>query len=168
MVGKPISTGGYILTIVDEFSCFLFAFPTRDRSSSTVIQCLTSLFQIFGPQSLHSDRGSEVFSLEMSQFCRRGVFTKVAPHLTTQLEMPNVNASMASFGAQYAAFSVNVNWISPLGLLFWVKRFIVFSHSTVLQLEKQHMIAFFTFKWKLPPIVEQGPIRVGKYAWLFV
>ena len=41
----------------------------KDRSSATVIQCLESLFHIFGPpKSLHSDRGPEFFSLEMSYF----------------------------------------------------------------------------------------------------
>ena len=71
MTGKPVSQGGYtnLLTIIDEYSRFLFAFPTKDRTSATVISCLKSLFQIFGPpQSLHSDRGPEFFSLEISHF----------------------------------------------------------------------------------------------------
>ncbi len=57
MVGKPIGPECYsnILTLVDEYSRFLFAFPTNDRSSSTVKTCLNSLFQIFGPPN--SDRG---------------------------------------------------------------------------------------------------------------
>jgi hypothetical protein len=71
MVGKPAGPGGFtnILTAVDEYSQFPFAFATKDCSSATVIQCLTLLFQIFGPpKSIHSDHGLEFFSLEMTQF----------------------------------------------------------------------------------------------------
>ena len=68
MTNKPTSREGYsnILTIIDEYSHFLFAFPTRDRLSSTVIECLSLLFTLFGPPtSVHSDRGAEFFSADI-------------------------------------------------------------------------------------------------------
>lgn len=71
MVNKPPSSAGYtnILTVIDEFSRYPFAFPTKDRSTITVIKCLQSLFQLFGPpKSIHSDRGPEFFSKEMGHF----------------------------------------------------------------------------------------------------
>ena len=51
MVNKPQSRTGYnnILTVVDKFSCFPFTFPTKDRTTSMVIKCLRSLFNIFRP-----------------------------------------------------------------------------------------------------------------------
>jgi len=45
--------------VVIEFSRFPFAFPCRDVSAKTAIQCLTQLFCLFGmPGYVHSDRGS--------------------------------------------------------------------------------------------------------------
>ena len=59
----------YILTIVDEFSRFPFAYPCRDISASTVIKCLTQLFSIFGlPAYIHSDRGTSFMSSDLKRF----------------------------------------------------------------------------------------------------
>ncbi|CAG2205734.1 unnamed protein product [Mytilus edulis] len=43
-----VSTKKYILTVVDEYSRFPFAFPCSDMTSATVIQCLRQLFDLFG------------------------------------------------------------------------------------------------------------------------
>jgi transposase InsO family protein len=62
----------YILTIVDEFSRFPFAYPCADTSSSTVIQHLQKLFYMFGmPNYIHSDRGTAFLSEEMKHFLDR-------------------------------------------------------------------------------------------------
>lgn len=43
----------YLLTIVDEFSRFLFAFQSKDISSETV-NCFSQLFSIFGmPETMY-------------------------------------------------------------------------------------------------------------------
>ena len=71
MTNKPLSPDGYcnILTVIDEYSRFPFAFSIKDRSSNTVINCLKSLFTLFGPPAtIHSDRGPEFFSMEFSAF----------------------------------------------------------------------------------------------------
>ncbi len=70
----PVSPTGYryILTVIDEYSRFPFAFPCRDCSSQTAIQCLTSIFSIFGlPSFIHSDRGTSFMSGEFKQFLTR-------------------------------------------------------------------------------------------------
>jgi hypothetical protein len=60
------SNNRYILTIVDEYTRFPFAFPCRDMSSSTVIKCLTNLFSIFGmPAYIHSDRGRSFMATDL-------------------------------------------------------------------------------------------------------
>ena len=67
----PMSSSGkqYILTIVDEYSRFPFAYPCRDVSASTVVKCLTHLFSIFGmPAYIHSDRGAAFMSSELRTF----------------------------------------------------------------------------------------------------
>ena len=63
----PSSTPNkYMLTVVDEFSRFPFAFPCQQTDSQTVIHCLSTLFSIFGtPMFLHSDRGSGFVSQEI-------------------------------------------------------------------------------------------------------
>ena len=59
----------YLLTIVDEYSRFPFAFPCSDMSSATVIKHLNQLFSIFGmPAFIHSDRGTCFMSSELKQF----------------------------------------------------------------------------------------------------
>ncbi|KAJ4439883.1 hypothetical protein ANN_08012 [Periplaneta americana] len=59
----------YILTVVDEYSRYPFAFPCSDMKSSTVIKCLQQLFSIFGmPSYIHSDRGTSLISYELKAF----------------------------------------------------------------------------------------------------
>ena len=69
MTNKPTSPEGFcnVLTIIDKYSRFPFAFSTKDRSSRTVINCLKSLYTLFGPPvSIHSDGGPEFFYTELS------------------------------------------------------------------------------------------------------
>lgn len=76
----PLPSAGqerYLLTILDEFSRFPFAFPCRDMSSQTVINCLCSLFSMFGmPSYVHSDRGTSFMSSELRSFLHsKGIAT---------------------------------------------------------------------------------------------
>ncbi|CAG2212501.1 unnamed protein product [Mytilus edulis] len=72
-----VSTKKYILTVVDEYSRFPFAFPCSDMTSATVIQCLRQLFALFGmPAYIHSDRGQSFMSAELKTFLQsHGVAT---------------------------------------------------------------------------------------------
>jgi hypothetical protein len=67
----------YILTVIDEYSRFPFAFPCRDVSTSTVIECLDKLFSLFGtPSYIHSDRGASFMSRELTSFLHsKGIAT---------------------------------------------------------------------------------------------
>lgn len=67
----------YILTVIDEYSRFPFAFPCRDVSSATVTRCLNQLFSVFGtPSYIHSDRGTSFMSQELTSFLHlRGIAT---------------------------------------------------------------------------------------------
>lgn len=59
----------YLLIAVDEYSRFPFAFPCRDTSTNSVIDCLKKIFSVFGiPRFIHSDRGSSFVSLELKEF----------------------------------------------------------------------------------------------------
>lgn len=59
----PSIKNPYILTVVDEFSRFPFAYPVKDVLTSTVIKCLQNLFSIFGlPGYIHSDREASFMS----------------------------------------------------------------------------------------------------------
>ena len=59
----------YILTIIDEYSRFPFAFPCEDVSARTIVACLSELFSVFGmPTYIHSDRGSGFMSAELKSF----------------------------------------------------------------------------------------------------
>lgn len=63
------SKNRYMLTIVDEYSRFPFAFPCQNMNAETVIHCLLQVFSIFGtPSYIHSDRGSSFMSKELREF----------------------------------------------------------------------------------------------------
>jgi len=65
----------YILTIVDEFSRFPFAFPCVKIDSQTVINCFNELFALFGmPSYIHSDQGPAFVSRELITYLHeRGI-----------------------------------------------------------------------------------------------
>lgn len=67
----------YLLTIIDEFSRFPFAFSCPNMTSETVIKCFSQLFSIFGmPAYIHSDRGSSFMSTDVRNFLHsRGIAT---------------------------------------------------------------------------------------------
>ena len=71
------SRNRYLLTIIDEFSRFTFAYPCPNMESKTVNSCLSNLFSIFGmPAYIHSDRGSSFLSQETKTFLHNyGVVT---------------------------------------------------------------------------------------------
>jgi hypothetical protein len=74
----PSITGNkYLLTIIDEFSRFPFAFACSNISASTVINCFYQLFAIFGlPSFIHSDRGTAFMSSELKSFLNdKGIAT---------------------------------------------------------------------------------------------
>jgi len=60
----PSSTKNrYVLTVIDEFSRFPFAFPYSSVDAKTVISCLNRLFALFGmPAYIHSDKGTAFMS----------------------------------------------------------------------------------------------------------
>ena len=63
------SKNRYILTVVDEYSRFPFAFPCSDINAGTVIRCLTEIFSLFGePGFVHSDRGKQFMSALVKSF----------------------------------------------------------------------------------------------------
>ena len=66
----PSSTNNkYILTVVDEYSRFPFAFPCPDISTTSVIKCLEKIFSLCGfPTFIHSDRGSSFVSNELKTY----------------------------------------------------------------------------------------------------
>ncbi len=71
------SSSRYLLTIIDEYSRFPFAYPCTNVDAPTVIQCLQELFSIFGtPQYVHSDRGGAFMSSTLRNFLiEQGVAT---------------------------------------------------------------------------------------------
>ena len=75
----PVTPSGnrYLLTLVDEYSRFPFAFPCRDMTSQTVIQCFNQLFSLFGmPGYVHNDRAPDFLSEEVKNYLHsKGIAT---------------------------------------------------------------------------------------------
>ena len=60
------SKNKYILTVVDEYSRFPFAFACSNMESKTVISCLQQLFYLLGaPGYIHYDRGKLFLSQKL-------------------------------------------------------------------------------------------------------
>ena len=93
----PASKSGnqYLLTIIDEYSRFPFAYACKDTSSRTVIHCLNQLFAIFGmPDMIHNDRATDFLSGETKQYLTsKGVATsktsRYNPRCNGQVERLN-------------------------------------------------------------------------------
>ena len=59
----------YLLVVIDEYSRYPFVFPCKHMTASTVINCLSTIFTLFGyPEYVHSDRGSSFISHELKEF----------------------------------------------------------------------------------------------------
>ena len=71
------SRNAYLLTVVDEYSRFPFAFPCPNMQSSTVITCLDQIFTLCGmPNYIHSDLGTSFLSRELKDYLtKRGIAT---------------------------------------------------------------------------------------------
>ena len=63
------TTNCHLLTVIDEFSRFPFAFPCPDMKTSTMIRCLRQHIAILGmPAYINSDRGISFMSSELKHF----------------------------------------------------------------------------------------------------
>lgn len=59
----------FLLTLIDEYSRFPFAYPCKDTKSSTINQCFNNLFSMFGmPEMVHNDRGTDFLSEETQSY----------------------------------------------------------------------------------------------------
>jgi len=80
----PTSTHNrYLLTVIDEYSRFPFAFACPNMYTSTVIKCLEQIFSLCGtPGFIHSDRGLSFLSQELKEYLtHRGITTsKTTPY----------------------------------------------------------------------------------------
>ena len=96
---SSVTQNKYILTIVDEYSRFPFAYPCQNMESKTVNRCLSNLFSIFGmPSYVHNDRGPSLISKETTSFL---VLSLAVPHLIIQREMVRSNDIMELFGSPF-------------------------------------------------------------------
>ena len=75
--GPAKDKSNYFLIVIYEYSRFPFVFPCRNMTAQTVINCLTTLFSMFGlPGFVHTNRGS-CFSAKVFKdfFHFRGIAT---------------------------------------------------------------------------------------------
>ncbi len=167
MTNKPTSSEGFcnILTVIDEYSRFPFAFATKDRSSTTVIDSLNVLFCLFGPPvSVHSDHGVEFFSANVMTFLSEwGVH-----HSRTTSYHPAGNGQVERFNG--------IIWQTTKSLL--ADRQLPGSAWPVVLREALHCIRslvssstnstphnlFFNFDRNFRPL--PNAISPGEYAWL--
>ena len=131
---NPKSNGNqYILVIVDAFSRFVQAYPTRTCSSKHTIEALKHYFYRFGiPEKLVSDRGSSFVSREFIDFCNihgvknallsgynpqaNGQVETINQHITSYLRcITGDNTNKWSNLINQWCFAYNTSTISSLG-----------------------------------------------------
>ena len=62
----------YLLTVIDEYSRFSFAFPCGNMEPKTVISCLMRIFNLFRACGyIHSDSGKSFLSREFVPFMHK-------------------------------------------------------------------------------------------------
>ena len=70
---KPRTSFGnvYILTITDHFTRWVNAYPLRDATAEKIARCVVDFIAQFGvPKHLHSDQGSNVDGVVISEVCK--------------------------------------------------------------------------------------------------
>ena len=74
----------HILVIIDHFSKFVWAFPTKNQKAITVAKILIEdIFYKFGiPESLHSDQGRNFESSVVKEICKKfGIYkSRTSPY----------------------------------------------------------------------------------------
>ena len=163
MVGKPTSSEGYsnILTVIDEYSHFPFAFPTKDRSSATVIQCHFFIFLDHQNLSIQIEDWNS-FHWRCPTSCHPGAFTKVELLHTTQQAIHNVSGLMVSFGCILYQNQLDIyTWPHFLGkALHCIRSLHCSSTGTT---PHAHL---FNFNRHPLPVPCHSIIPAGNYAWL--
>ena len=100
---RSSSQNTYMLTIVDEYSRFPFAFPCPNTTSATVMKCLDKMFVLCGtPSYIHSDRGSSIFVPgNKGLLLSKQALPQAKPLHITLLEMDNENVITVLSGRVY-------------------------------------------------------------------
>ena len=129
----PLSTTSrntYILTVVDEYSRFPFAFPVPNMHSSTVIKCLDHIFTLCGmPSYIHSDRGTSFLSQELKEYLSQRGREQPNPHPTTLLTTGRWKDTIMSSGKLYVFLSSPRICLTPNGRLSFQMLCIPFDRS---------------------------------------
>src|SRR5437868_7692126 len=60
----------YIITIIDCFSKFMYAYPIKNKTSAEIIKCFKDLFKNVVPQKLRTDRGLEFDNVKVKKFLK--------------------------------------------------------------------------------------------------
>ena len=90
----PLSTGEYLLAIIDYYSRFPFIFILRNTDSNKIVTCFENLFCMFGyPVELVSDNGTQFISEETENYLK---FNNVI-HRTTSPYWPSANGEVDRF-----------------------------------------------------------------------
>lgn len=167
-----ISANRYLLTIVDEYSRFAFAYPCRDMESSTVIKCLTDLFSIFGTAGfIHSDNGPSLVSHELRHFfLQHGIAfsnsTKYNPRGNGQVERYN---GVIWKGCQLALRNRNLplsHWEQVLPEVLHCQRTLLCTATNATPHEKLFSFTRRSASGQSLPswLLERGPVLVKQHV----
>ena len=122
---KPMtrSKNQNILTVLDEFNRFLFAFPLRPIMSSSVVKCLSTLFAIFGtPMFIHFKRGTQFDSTNSKPSAAKMEVRPPKLRTTILKTMVKTSAARELFGRPFSACYTPRTAHYPTGKVFYHQR----------------------------------------------
>ena len=169
----PTSTRNkYLLTVIDEYSRFPFAFPCPNQESSTIVKCLTELFSIFGTAGyVHSDNGPSLISEELHDFfLSHGIAysnsTKYNPQGNGQVERYN---GVIWKGIELALFSKNwptTHWEHVVPVVLHSQRSLLCTATNETPHERLFSFARRTASGPSLPswLLQKGPVLVKRHV----
>ena len=167
----------YFLTVVDEFSRFLFASAMKEATTANTIKVLNQLFMLFGPpESVPSDRGSVFESHDFRSFLERWNVrkTRTTPYnpagngqcervngiiwRTVKLNVKQSSKPIGLWDEELPAALINIRSLGSRAIGFESphNRFLGFSRRSSLDLQKEQMTT------RLSPTLTPAWMRAGE------
>ena len=113
----------YFLIVINKYSCFPFVFLGKNAGSSTVVECLSSLFCILGFQScVHRDQVASFVRQGTRGFLTERDMHMALRHDTTQKETVNASELMKLCGELSYCCFMTKNSLKTDGKWYWQRR----------------------------------------------
>ena len=146
----PKSKNGnvYILTLIDHFSKWCYAFPMRNQEASTIARLLVDrVFSYFGtPLQILTDRGRNFESELFEEICKRlGI-----DHVRTTAYKPSTNGMIERFHRTLNPMMAKVVSENQRDWDQWLPSVLEAYRATCMRQPSSHQICYFSAEKTMP------------------